>query len=107
VLATAIQCLKVSFARRSEELRLDGTFWQKRYYDHNIREGNSFGEKLSYIPWNPVKRGLCAAPLEWKWSSFRHYATAEVGLVEVESEWTMRRREGREPRLLEVHVWHL
>jgi putative transposase len=107
VLATVIQSLKVSLVRRSEKLRLEGTFWQKRYYDHNIREGNSFGEKLSYIPWNPVRRGLCAAPIDWKWSSFRRYATGELGPVEVESEWTMRRREGREPQLLGVHVGQL
>jgi putative transposase len=34
-------------------------FWQKRYYDFNIRTYSKFVEKLRYIHRNPVKRGLC------------------------------------------------
>jgi len=103
VLATAIQALKVSFIRRSEHLHLV-TFWQRRYFDHNVRDGDSFSQKLRYIHRNPVKRGLCKTPMDWPWSSFRHYATAEVGVVEIESEWTESRRKGREPRLLGLHI---
>jgi hypothetical protein len=32
-------------------------------------------------------------PEDWEWSSFRHYATGCEGRVEIESEWTARRRE--------------
>jgi putative transposase len=101
-LATAIQALKVSFVRCSDPWRQDraGAFWQKRYYDHNIRGYASFVEKLRYIHRNPVKRGLCNTPLEWRWSSFQHYATAKIGIVEVESQWTAGRRKGRDPHLL-------
>jgi hypothetical protein len=42
---------------------------------------------------NPVKRGLVEKPEDWDWSSFRHYATGVEGVVEIESEWTGRRRE--------------
>jgi len=31
--------------------------------------------------------GQPPAPADWKWSSFRHYALREVGVVEIESEW--------------------
>jgi putative transposase len=101
-LATTIQALKVSLIRHRELPHGDriGTFWQKRYYDHNVRSYSSFVEKLRYIHRNPVKRGLCNTPMEWRWSSFRHYANAEVGPVEVESRWTADRRRGRDPRLL-------
>ena len=48
---------------------------------------------------NPVKRGLVEAPEQWQWSSFRHYATGEIGMVEIESFWTAGRRESlRDPR---------
>ena len=101
LLATAIQALKISVAlrtrtRRAGEIRL----WQKRYYDHNVRSYEKFVEKLRYIHRNPVKRGLVAKPEDWKWSSFRHYAFAEVGPVEIESQWTADRRESRIPNLL-------
>jgi putative transposase len=42
---------------------------------------------------NPVKRGLVAAPEDWPWSSFRHWATGVEAVVEIESNWTARRRE--------------
>jgi len=49
--------------------------------------------KIGYIHRNPVKRGLVRSPEEWKWSSYRHYALRENGVVEIESEWTARDRE--------------
>jgi putative transposase len=70
-----------------------GSFWQKRYYDRNVRDGREFGVKLRYLHRNPVKRRLVRDPGDWKWSSFRHYAFREMGVVEIESEWTARDRE--------------
>lgn len=95
-LADAIHFLKLSSAKlrqsASGEQMNSGHFWQKRYYDRNIRTYSDFTEKLRYIHRNPVKRGLCETPEDWPWSSFRHYALGEVGAVEIESEWTARRR---------------
>ena len=70
-----------------------GVFWQKRYYDRNVRDEREFVDKLRYIHRNPVKAGLCKLPEDWRWSSFRHYALREKGVVEIESEWTARDRE--------------
>ena len=74
-------------------------FWQKRYYDHNVRDYEEFNEKLRYIHRNPVKRGLCERPEDWEWNSFRHHATGREGRVEIESEWTARKRERAAGRL--------
>ena len=95
-LAEAIHYLKLSFAKRVRSLRpadQPGSFWQKRYYDRNLRDAREFTVKLRYLHRNPVKRGLVAEPGDWKWSSFRHYALQEKGTVEIESEWTARARE--------------
>ena len=89
LLADAMHYLKLSFAKRLGS----GVFWQKRYYDRNVRDEREFMEKLRYIHRNPVKRGLVMQPGDWKWSSFRHYALREKGAVEIESEWTARDRE--------------
>jgi len=94
-LADAIRALKLSFSKRLPGLRGDSDpFWQKRYYDRNIRDEQEFTVKLRYLHRNPVKRGLCDSPADWKWSSFRHYAIREVEPIEIESEWTARDREG-------------
>lgn len=68
-------------------------FWQTRYYDFNVFTKAKFVEKLRYIHRNPVTRGLVQRPEDYKWSSFRHWATGDRGLVEVESHWTWERRE--------------
>ena len=105
-LADAIHFLKLSFAKRLRTLRRavePVPFWQKRYYDRNVRNAHEFTVKLRYLHRNPVKRGLVKEPADWKWSSFRHYAWREIGPVEIESEWTENERErqtnGAPPRV--------
>lgn len=91
-LAQAIKSLKQGVARRLA-LRGGEPFWQARYYDFNVWSERKFTEKLRYLHRNPVKRGLVTLPEDWPWSSFRHYATGETGVVEIESQWTTRKRE--------------
>jgi putative transposase len=91
-LARAMQSLKQGVARRLT-LRAEDSFWHARYYDFNVWSERKFVEKLRYIHRNPVKRGLVSSPESWLWSSFRHYATGETGVVEIESQWTARKRE--------------
>ncbi len=91
-LSRVMQSLKQSVAR-TLALRAADPFWQARYYDFNVWSERKFVEKLRYIHRNPVTRGLVARPGDWVWSSFRHYANGEVGRIEIESQWTARRRE--------------
>ena len=46
-----------------------------------------------YIHRYPVKRELVEEPQHWPWSSFRHYLSGAEGVVEIESQWTARKRE--------------
>lgn len=89
-LAKALQALKLSMAvQRSER-----PYWQRRYYDFNVHSEKKRVEKLRYMHRNPVVRGLVAHPEDWKWSSFRHYASGLRGTVEIESFWTAAERGG-------------
>jgi putative transposase len=91
-LSVALQMLKQNVAHKIAHLA--GTpFWQPRYYDFNVRSEQKRVEKLKYLHRNPVNRGLVEKPKDWEWSSFRHYATGADGVVEIESEWTARRRD--------------
>jgi putative transposase len=100
-LSVALQMLKQTSAHqlRSPE---GSPFWQPRYYDFNVWSDNKRIEKLRYIHRNPVKRGLVERPEDWPWSSFGHYATGVEGAVQIESQWTARKRErlGTEPRMV-------
>jgi putative transposase len=89
VLSRALQMLKQNTARI---LECDVRLWYPRYYDFNVHTHKKHVEKLVYIHRNPMKRGLVNAPELWKWSSYRHYLTGEEGVVEIESEWTFRKR---------------
>jgi putative transposase len=71
--------------------------WQTRYYDFNTFTTGKFVEKVRYIHRNPVTRGLVTKPEDYRWSSFNHYATGEPGPIEIESDWTHRRRERTQP----------
>jgi putative transposase len=111
-IANAIQSLKIASSMRSAGFRAGGPglrgeaeggrrpLWQKRYYDRNVQDYPEFVDKLRYIHRNPVKRGLCARPEDWQWSSFRHYATGEDCGVEIESQWTANKRSGRKPGIM-------
>jgi len=93
VLSRAVQALKLSVTVR----RIERPFWQARYYDFNVPTHEKQIEKLRYMHRNPAVRGLVAKPEDWAWSSYRHYQTGKVGVVEIESEWTAARRGGELP----------
>lgn len=95
-LSRVVHALKLSVSKR----RAERPFWQARYYDFVVHSENKRVEKLRYIHRNPVARGLVNKPQDWKWSSFRHYATGTEGTVEVESQWTAARRENKLPEYL-------
>jgi putative transposase len=80
-LAVALQGLKLSVARRARTR----PFWLPRYYDFNVRTEAKRFEKLNYIHWNPMKRGLVDRPEDWRWSSYRYYQTGEQGRVTIRS----------------------
>ena len=95
--------LRVLKGQTSRQLRGSrDRFWQARYYDFNVLTQRKFVEKLRYIHRNPVARGLVSKPQDWPWSSFRHWATGEIGQVEIESRWTWSRREQTQTPLIAI-----
>lgn len=97
VLAEALQALKLSVSVQSAER----PFRQKRYYDFNVFSAAKRVEKLNYRHESPVTRGLVGFAENWRWSSARHWLTGEVGIVEIELDWTAVRRDRA---LVETHV---
>jgi len=47
--------------------------WQKRFYDHVIRDANDLGRHLDYIHFNPVKHGYVNRPADYPHSSFSEW----------------------------------
>ncbi len=49
--------------------------WQRRYWEHLIRDDDDFARHVDYIHWNPCKHGHVSRPVEWPYSSFHRYVT--------------------------------
>jgi putative transposase len=48
--------------------------WQKRFWEHRIRDEEDFFRHVNYIHYNPVKHGLVRCPHQWPHSSFLRWA---------------------------------
>jgi putative transposase len=52
--------------------------WQRRYWEHTIRDESDFQAHLDYIHINPVKHGLVAAARNWPYSTFSEWVERGV-----------------------------
>lgn len=57
----------LSAARQRKQER---AIWQRRFWEHLIRDEVDFNNHVEYIHYNPVKHGLVQAPNDWEYSSF-------------------------------------
>jgi len=47
--------------------------WQRRYWEHYIKDDTDLKNHIEYIHFNPVKHRLVQTPIEWQRSSFKDY----------------------------------
>jgi putative transposase len=52
--------------------------WQRRFWEHLIRDENDFRRHVDYIHWNPVKHGWAQRAADWPHSSFHRFARSGV-----------------------------
>ena len=54
-------------------MRVRGEFgiWQRRFWEHLIRNDEDYARHMDYIHFNPVKHGHAERPADWQHSSFR------------------------------------
>ena len=45
--------------------------WQRRFWEHTIRDERDYRAHMDYVHFNPVKHGLVAHAADWPYSSFR------------------------------------
>ncbi|MBA1444760.1 MAG: transposase [Chromatiales bacterium] len=50
--------------------------WQRRFWEHQIRDEQDWRNHMDYIHYNPVKHRLVERVIDWPWSSF-HQAVAK------------------------------
>ena len=62
--------------------------WQRRFWEHLIRDEDDLNRHVDYIHFNPVKYGLVNSPKDWPYSSFHRYV--EQGILE--KNWSAARK---------------
>ena len=55
---------------KSKVAKGDGRVWQRRFWEHHIRDEVDFQAHVRYCWLNPVKHGLVSDPGEWPFSSY-------------------------------------
>jgi putative transposase len=49
------------------------TLWQRRFWEHTIRNEADYERHVDYIHYNPVKHGLVQTPADWPHSSLHRF----------------------------------
>ncbi|WP_417525475.1 REP-associated tyrosine transposase [Marinovum sp.] len=72
-------------ARRSASKvkKQDAGIWQRRFWEHHIRDRTDLENHIRCCWGNPVKHGLVERPVDWRYSSIHR----DVRLGRVEPEW--------------------
>lgn len=67
----------------SKKVKRERGLWQRRYWEHAIRNDADLERHIDYIHFNPVKHGLVNRPCDWPHGSFKQY----VARGDLPSDW--------------------
>ena len=60
---------KTEVIRRSREAKRERGIWQRRYWEHQIRDEDDLAKHVAYVHFNPVKHGYVKRAADWPYSS--------------------------------------
>jgi putative transposase len=60
-------------ANRTRGKAGERSVWQRRYWEHQIRDEEDLGRHIEYIHYNPVKHGWVSKAADWPYSSFHRF----------------------------------
>jgi len=67
---------------RSRLRKQERGIWQRRFWEHAIRDEEDFRRHVDYIHFNPVKHGYVQKVADWPYSSFHQYV--RLGILPVD-----------------------
>ncbi len=53
--------------------RREGTLWQRRFWEHQIRDEHDLNRCRDYLHWNPIRHGLVTQVCDWPYSTFHRF----------------------------------
>jgi len=85
--ATRIRLIKIGFSKaipkteRRSSVRIkrgERGIWQRRYWEHLIRDEADFQAHMNYIHYNPVKHGWVKHVKDWPYSTFHRWVEQAI-----------------------------
>ncbi|MEI8362605.1 MAG: transposase [Betaproteobacteria bacterium] len=73
-LACGVTLYQPNLMTASKTKHRESTLWQRRYWEHLIRDDDDYAKHMDYVHFNPVKHGLVNRVLDWPHSSFHRHA---------------------------------
>jgi putative transposase len=67
------RALAAAGATFPDDRRGEYALWQRRFWEHTIRDDGDFARHVDYIHINPLKHGLVTRVMDWPYSSFHRY----------------------------------
>jgi putative transposase len=64
---------QASLLTASKRRRGEGTIWQRRYWEHVIRDQEDMHRFTDYLHYNPVKHSHVSTVAEWPYSTFHRF----------------------------------
>ncbi|MBL7479712.1 REP-associated tyrosine transposase [Legionella bononiensis] len=58
---------------QSRKNKRERGIWQRRYWEHVIRDAQDYEHHINYIHFNPVKHGYVLSPSDWEYSSIHRF----------------------------------
>jgi len=62
----------------SKQKHREATIWQRRFWEHCIRDEVDYRRHFEYLHFNPVKHGLVSRVADWPYSTFHRMVTDGV-----------------------------
>ena len=67
-----------ALSNSSRRKKRESTIWQRRFWEHQIRDEDDFERHMDYIHFNPVKHGYVEHVADWPYSTFHRYVREGV-----------------------------
>ncbi len=67
-----VKSLKNSLSKQFRKVQIPAPHWQKGFFDHVLRSGESYLEKWGYVANNPVRAQLVSTTVEWPYQGEIH-----------------------------------
>lgn len=91
--AKRLRLIKATFSRQiksqeyisaSRKKKRERGIWQRRYWEHLIRDEHDYEQHINYIHFNPVKHGYVKKPNDWAYSSIHRFIAKGI----ISDHWT-------------------